>query len=230
SSMRPVAGLPSPPSLPAIALACSTILRAIARASSLRRSLRYARSSSAYASSSSTVTPGSCAFASVHPGATRAAARRRPRASADHSSSLSGMRLAHRQAPVRPNVVAGVAVRIFLQVVLVLRLGLPERSRGSDLGDDLARPEARRLDVGDRVLGDLLLLVAREVDRRAVARAAVVALAVLRRRVVDLEKELEQLPVRETLRVEDDLDRLGVRAVVAVRRVRDVAAAVADAR
>ena len=52
----------------------------------------------------------------------------------------------------------------------------------------------------------------------------VVALAVLRRRVVDLEEELEQLAIAEARRVEDDLDRLGVRAVVAVGRVRHVAA------
>src|SRR5581483_7161038 len=41
--------------------------------------------------------------------------------------------------------------------------------------------------------------------------------------------ELEQVAVGRLLGVEDDLDRLGVRAVVAVGRVRDVAAGVADA-
>ena len=58
----------------------------------------------------------------------------------------------------------------------------------------------------------------------------VVALAILRRRIVDLEEELEQVAIRQPLRIEDDLDRLGMRAVIAVRRVRHVAAAVADAR
>ncbi len=58
----------------------------------------------------------------------------------------------------------------------------------------------------------------------------VVALAVLRGRVVDLEEELEQVAVGDPLRVEDDLDRLGVGAVVAVGRVRHVAARVSDAR
>src|SRR5262249_53905347 len=41
---------------------------------------------------------------------------------------------------------------------------------------------------------------------------------------------LEQVAERRLLWIEDDLDRLRVRAVVAVRRVRDVAAAVADPR
>src|SRR6266481_5650283 len=43
-----------------------------------------------------------------------------------------------RQLPVRPNEVTGVAVRITLQIILMLGLGLPERSDGRNLGDDLA--------------------------------------------------------------------------------------------
>ena len=64
-----------------------------------------------------------------------------------------------RQLPARPREVAGVAVRVALQVVLVLRLGLPEVARGRHLGDDLARPQARGVDVGDGVQRDALLLV-----------------------------------------------------------------------
>ncbi|VXB37234.1 hypothetical protein CURTO8I2_180079 [Curtobacterium sp. 8I-2] len=134
-----------------------------------------------------------------------------------------------RELPARTNEVAGVAVRVLLEVVLVLVLGLPERAGRGDLGDDLAGPDARRIDVGDGVERDLLLLVGRVEDGRTVAATDVVALAVLRRRVVDLEEELQQVPVRDPGRVEDDLDRLGVVAVVAVRRVRHVAAGVADA-
>ena len=100
----------------------------------------------------------------------------------------------------------------------MLGLGLPEGSGRRDLGDHLAGPQAGRVDVGDRVFGDALLLVVEVEDRRAVAGADVVALAVLRRRVVDLEEELEQVAVRDLLGVEDDLDGLGV-AVVAVGRV-----------
>jgi hypothetical protein len=95
--------------------------------------------------------------------------------------------------------VAGVAVRVALEVVLVLGLGLPERDGLADLGHDLAGPQARGLDVGDRVLGDLALLVARVEDLGAVAGADVVALAVLGRRVVDLEEELEDVPVGDAL-------------------------------
>ena len=77
--------------------------------------------------------------------------------------------LAVRQLPARPREVAGVAVRDPLQVVLVLGLGLPERDGLAELGHDLAGPQARGVDVGDRVLGDLALLVARVEDLRAVA-------------------------------------------------------------
>src|SRR3546814_5016943 len=53
-------------------------------------------------------------------------------------------------------------------------------------------------------------------------------LACGRRGVVDLEEELEQLAVRRSLRIEDDLNRLGMRAVIAIGRVRHVAAGIAD--
>ena len=145
-------------------------------------------------------------------------ARRSPPASALVCYWLTLFRV--RQLPVRPDEVAGVAVGILLQVVLVLGLGLPERPGRRDLGDHLARPQAGGLDVGDRVLGDPPLLVAGVEDRRPVAGADVVALPVERGRVVDLEEELQQVPVGDLLRVEDDLDGLGVGAVVAVGRVR----------
>ena len=63
----------------------------------------------------------------------------------------------------------------------------------------------------------------------AIARAHVVALPVARRRIVDLEEEFEQRPVAGLGRIENDLDRFGMRAVIAVGRVRHVAAAIADA-
>ena len=63
------------------------------------------------------------------------------------------------QLPLRPNEVAGVAVGIAFQVVLVFRLGFPERAGGNDLGDDLVGPEAGCVGVGHGVLGHLLLLI-----------------------------------------------------------------------
>jgi hypothetical protein len=50
--------------------------------------------------------------------------------------------------------VAGIAVPIPLEVVLMLGLGFPERPRGRHLGHDLPRPATRAVDVGDRLLGD----------------------------------------------------------------------------
>ena len=83
------------------------------------------------------------------------------------------------QHPARVREVAGVAVRVALQVVLVLRLGLPEGTGWGDVDDDLAGPEPGRLDVGDGVLGDPALLLIEVEDRRAVARADVAPLEVL---------------------------------------------------
>jgi len=153
--------------------------------------------------------------------------RRPPRWRAHWSgSSVSGR--AARQLPARAGVVAGVPVGIPLEVVLVLRLGLPEGPGLRHLGDHLARPQAGRVHVGDGVLGDLLLLVIEVEDGRPVAGPDVVALPVPGRRVMDLEEELQQVPVGRLLRVEDDLDRLGVAVVVPVGGVRHVAAGVAD--
>src|SRR5215470_11400818 len=135
-----------------------------------------------------------------------------------------------RQLPAWPDEVAGIAVGVLLQVVLVLGLGLPEGPGGLNRGDHLARPQAGGVDVGDRVLGDLLLRVAGVEDGRPVAGPHVVALPVERGRVVDLEEELEQVPIGDLLRVEDDLDGLGVGAMVAVGGVRHVAARVTDPR
>ena len=79
----------------------------------------------------------------------------------------------------------------------MLGLGLPERARRRDLGHHLARPQSGRVDIGDRIFRDPLLLVAGVEDRRTIARAAVVALAVQRRRIVDLEEEFQQLPIAD---------------------------------
>src|SRR5690349_16877708 len=76
--------------------------------------------------------------------------------------------------PVRPYEVAGISARITLQVVLVLGLRLPELRGGHHFGDDLARPEARRLDVRDRVLGNALLFFSRVKNRRPIAGPDVV--------------------------------------------------------
>src|SRR5215475_457703 len=141
---------------------------------------------------------------------------------------LSDLVRAVRQFPARPDEVAGIAVGVLFQVVLVLGLGLPEGPRGLNRGDHLARPQAGGVDVGDCVLGDLPLRVAGVEDGRPVAGPEVVALPVERGGVVDLEEELEQVPVGDLLRIEDDLDGLGVGAMVAVGGVRHVAAGVTD--
>jgi len=60
---------------------------------------------------------------------------------------------------------AGIAVGVLLQVVLVIGLGLPEPPGRLERGDDTAGPEAGCLDVGDRAFGDLLLFFACVEDR-----------------------------------------------------------------
>ena len=103
----------------------------------------------------------------------------------------------------------------------MLRFRFPEVARRNDFGHDLARPQAGSIDVGNGVFRDSLLLVTGVEDCRSIAGADVVALAVARARVVDLEEDLEKVPIADARRVKDDLQRFGVVAVIAIGGVRD---------
>src|SRR3954451_6740821 len=86
------------------------------------------------------------------------------------------------QLPAGPHKVTGVTVRIVLEIILMLRLRLPEVAGWGDFGDHLAGPQMRRFHVRDRVPGDFLLLIRGVEDRRTVARAHVVSLTIERGR------------------------------------------------
>jgi hypothetical protein len=85
---------------------------------------------------------------------------------------------------------AGVAVRNSLEVILMLGFGLPELACRNDFGDNLAGPEARSIDVSDRVVGDPPLFFAGVEDCRSITSPDVVALPIARAWVVNLKKEL----------------------------------------
>jgi hypothetical protein len=104
-------------------------------------------------------------------------------------------------ASIRRRVVAGIAAGLALEVVVVLGLSLPEGTRRAHPCDHVARPEARGIDVGDRVLGHLTLLVGGVEDLRAVVRPRSWPLTVLRCRVVDLE-DGKDVPVGDPIRIE----------------------------
>src|SRR4029453_33959 len=110
----------------------------------------------------------------------------------------------------------------------MLRFPFPESAGRRNFRHDGPRPQARRIEVGYCLFGRSTLLVARVEHRGTVARAAVVALAVPRRRIVDLEEELEQIPIGRLVGVEDDLDRLSMGAMISVGRIRHVATGIAD--
>ena len=97
---------------------------------------------------------------------------------------------------------------------------LPEFARGNEFGDHLPWPKTRCFDIGDRVFSNLFLLVARVEDCRAVARAAIVALPVEGRRVVNLEEELQECAEAYFLGIENDLDGFGMAVVIAIGGIR----------
>src|SRR5215216_6213586 len=97
---------------------------------------------------------------------------------------------------------AGVTARVLLEVVLVVVLREREGARRRDLGDDRTLPRAALVDLLLHLLGDLLLRVRGVEDRRPVLAPHVVALPVLRCRVVHLEeRSLEELAVRDLRRI-----------------------------
>src|SRR3984957_6568811 len=135
----------------------------------------------------------------------------------------------HRKFPVRPHKVAGIAAGKFLQIVLMLRLGLPESTRRRNLSDHLAGPQTGSLHVSDRFNRHALLLFAGVVNRRTIAQATVIALAIHRGRVMNLEEKFQNLAVADFRRIENNLDRFRVRSVIAVGGVGHVAAGVTHA-
>jgi hypothetical protein len=98
----------------------------------------------------------------------------------------------------------------------------------SQLGDNLARPQPRGINISDGVFRDPLLLVAGIKDGRPVTRSLVVALAVQRRWIVDLEEKFQKRPITDGLRTEGNLNGFSVITVVAVGRVWHLTTGVAD--
>jgi len=79
---------------------------------------------------------------------------------ADHVFALVGSRPPRRRLiPASREKVACVAVGEALEIVLMLGLDLPERSRWLHLSDDASRPKPRGVDVGDGLFGHAALFV-----------------------------------------------------------------------
>src|SRR6185312_13668575 len=72
-------------------------------------------------------------------------AESKPRQDAAQHRPLSGSVFATRQFPARPHEVAGIAVRIMFEVILVFGFGFPEVAGGRQFRHHLAGPRARQL-------------------------------------------------------------------------------------
>src|SRR5690348_15861836 len=103
---------------------------------------------------------------------------------------LGFLRWSRNPAPVE---VAGIVPGVLVEIPLVVFLGAPELGVRNDLGDDLAIEVLLRLI--PRLDRRLLLLGVVVEDGRAVLESHVWALAVERRRVVDVPELVEQLLV-----------------------------------
>src|SRR5215212_5619534 len=99
---------------------------------------------------------------------------------------------------------------VVAEVVLVVVLGDVELVEGRDLGHDGVVPDPLRLQVGDHLFRNALLLFVVVEDHGPVLRPHVRPLTVEGRRVVDGEVNLQDVPVRDFVGVERDLYDLGV--------------------
>src|SRR5918992_1715153 len=122
-------------------------------------------------------------------------------------SGVSGGRTgAPGQFPARAREVAGIAERVVLEIVLVLRLSLPEFAGGRDLRHNAAWPQAGGVDIVDCPECLITLRLGDIEDLRAIRSADIVALAIQRGRIVDLEEQLQKIAIAGTPWVELDLD------------------------
>lgn len=125
-----------------------------------------------------------------------------------------------------------VSTRVIIQILLMIRLGIPPLTRRQDLSDNLATLPPLLLDLLRHLARNLFLLGVVEEDAAAVLAARVGPLAVVCRRVVHFVEELEQRAVADLFWVVHHLQRLGVSSASAahsaVRRVRCVASNVPD--
>ena len=95
------------------------------------------------------------------------------------------------QPPVGLDEMTGIAIWIRLQVILMLRLSLPEVFNRFNLGSHLSRPDPGGVDIRDGIFRNLLLFFGCVEDGRAIACSNVIALAIQRGRVVDLKEKLQ---------------------------------------
>jgi len=132
--------------------------------------------------------------------------------------------------PIRPDVVASVAIWISFQVILVFVLTSPERTSRFYFGHRFSVPDSRGIDVCDRLFCGPFLLIARIEDRGAIAGSEVVSLPIQSGWIVNLKEELQQLSIAQLLRIKDNLDRLGMISMIAVSGIRNITAGITDSR
>src|SRR5579872_3526376 len=93
------------------------------------------------------------------------------------------------ERPVWTNEVAGISIRMLLQVILMVILRQIKYARRLERGRHPARPFAQVINGGDDLFRHLLLFNVLIENGRTVLRSAIIALAIKCGRIVNLEKE-----------------------------------------
>src|SRR5580693_2780858 len=106
-----------------------------------------------------------------------------------------------RKPPIRPDVVAGVAIWISFQVIVVFGLSFPERTSRFYFSHRFSGPYSRGIDVGNRLFCGPFLFIACIEDRRAIAASEVVSLPIQCGWIMNLKEELQQLSIAQFLGV-----------------------------
>jgi len=112
----------------------------------------------------------------------------------------------------------------------MLGFRFPEITRRRQFGDRLSWPKTGCIDIGDRIDCGFPLRVRDIVDGRPITYTPVIPLPVQCCWIMYLEEELQKRPIACFLRIKNNLDSLGVGAMIAVGSIRHISSRITDAR
>src|SRR5579864_6031216 len=121
----------------------------------------------------------------------------------------------------------GIAIWMFLQIVLMLFFRNPEFLGRHYLGHDRTGPDMRCRHFSNQRMGRFLLPFIQVKNGRTVRCPDIIALPVPGGWIMYLEEKLQQGTIEKFVRIEADLDSLRMRTMIPVCRIGDISAGIA---
>lgn len=134
-------------------------------------------------------------------------------------SGISSCSLRSEVASAAAHEVTGVTARIVHQIILVFRFGWREGAQRLNRRDDRIIPALGFVYEFDECLRVFFLLFIRNEDGGAIRRTDIIPLAIHGCRIMDLEKEIQQVFKRRLRWIVRNLKRLSMARMILVARV-----------